>query len=146
MDRNMANLVIWCVFSGFYYEYSWDCADFLCCLARIFVCFFGFLLGFLGDFIRNLQRHLCVVWFGFLLFFWASIGFEGYIFLCFFCRDFFFVEIFILIFMDSDISVLLLCWFFWYFGIICKGYYESNGVWLFGIITTQIKLISDKIC
>ena len=61
----MADLVIWCVFSGFSYEDSRDCAGFLCCLAGIF----GFLVGFLGDFIRNLQMYLCVVWLGFLLFF-----------------------------------------------------------------------------
>ena len=75
-------------FCSFSYEDSWDCAGFLCCLVGIFVGFFGFLLGFLGDFIRNLQRYLCVVWLGFLLFFfWVSIGFERYFFVLFF-RDF----------------------------------------------------------
>ena len=71
-----ADLVIWCVFSSFSYEDSRDCAGFLCCLAGIF----GFLVGFLGDFIRNLQMYLCVVWLGFLLFFF----FERNIFLCLF--------------------------------------------------------------
>ena len=65
--------------------------------------FCWFLLGFLGDFIRNLQRHLCVVWLDFCWFFWVSIGFvEIFLF-------FFWVEILILFFMDSKILVLLLC-------------------------------------
>ena len=122
-------------------------AGFLCCLAGILVGFFGFLLGFLGDFIRNLQRYLCVVWLGFLPFFWVNIGFERYFFVLFLeIFYYFFIEILILIFMALEILVLLLCLFFWYFGIICKGYYKSNGVWLLGIITTQRKLISGKIC
>ena len=80
----MADLVIWCVFSGFSYEDSRDCAGFLCCLAGIF----GFLVGFLGDFIRNLQMYLCVVWLGFLLFFFFFL--KEIFFCAFFCRDFFF--------------------------------------------------------
>ena len=135
-------------FCSFSYEDSWDCAGFLCCLVGIFVGFFGFLLGFLGDFIRNLQRYLCVVWLGFLLFFFGFLLVLKDIFLCFFLEIFYysFIEILILIFMALEILVLLLCLFFWYFGIICKGYYKSNGVWLLGIITTQRKLISGKIC
>ena len=41
-----------------------------------FLLFFGWvLLGFLGNFIVNLQRDLCVVWLRFLLVFW--MGFVG---------------------------------------------------------------------
>ena len=70
------------------------------------------------------------------------------IFLCFFLEIFllFFHRDFDTDFMALEILVLLLCLFFWYFGIICKGYYKSNDVWLLGIITTQRKLISGKIC
>ena len=71
-----ADLVIWCDFSGFFNEVdSWGCVDFLCCLAEIFVVFGWVLLGFLGNFIVNLQRDLCVVWLRFLLVF--LMGFVG---------------------------------------------------------------------
>ena len=53
-----ADLVIWCVF----------CVDHPCCLIEIFAfllfflfIFFEFPLGFLEDFIGNLQRYLCVL-------------------------------------------------------------------------------------
>ena len=50
-------------FSIFSYEVddSWGCVDFLWCLAENFAGFLGFLLGFLEDFIENLQRDLCVL-------------------------------------------------------------------------------------
>ena len=45
---NEADLVIWCVFCGFFNEVdSWGCVDFLCCLDEIFASFFG---GFCWDF------------------------------------------------------------------------------------------------
>ena len=45
-----ANLVIWCVFSGFFNKVdSWGYVGFLYCLAEIFVGFFG---GFCWDFLE----------------------------------------------------------------------------------------------
>ena len=47
----------------FFFSYkvdNWGCVDFLCCLAEIFFWVLGFPLGFLGDFIGNLQRDLFV--------------------------------------------------------------------------------------
>ena len=55
--------MIWYVFfSSFSYEVdNWGCIDYLCCLTEIFASFFGFPLGFLEDFIGNLQRYLCAL-------------------------------------------------------------------------------------
>ena len=61
--------------------------DFLCRLAEIFASFLGFLLGFLKDFIGNLQRDLGEL-FGldfcsFFFFFWVSISLKGIFFFFF---------------------------------------------------------------
>ena len=71
-----ANLVLWYVFSIFFYEVddSCGCVDFLCCLAEIFANFLGFLLGFLKDFIGNLQRDLCELFSLDFCFFWGGGG------------------------------------------------------------------------
>ena len=59
-------------------------------------------MGFLGDFIGNLQRDVCVLFGLNFCIFWVSIGFKRYIFCAFF------VEILVLFFYEfKDFSTAI---------------------------------------
>ena len=117
-----ADLVIWCVF----------CVDHLCCLIEIFAFLLFFFLFFffwvsVGIFRRFhwefTKVFMCVVWLiGFLLVFLGFYWFWKYIFLVMFSEEpsMRFWYPFLYFYRGLGVFELLLCWFFWYIGIICK--------------------------
>ena len=100
--------------------FDWD----FCFFAFFFVYFFWVSIGIFRRFHWEFTKvFMCVVWLiGFLLVFLGFYWFWKYIFLVMFSEgpSVRFWYPFLYFYRGLGVFELLLCWFFWYFGIICK--------------------------